>query len=205
MFYLSTRYEMPPRRDETPIIREQSWQSKQREAKRALRLMKHDISQMERLLFLLSIFWIAAVIALVMEWKAHAEANNAELMSYLQLFDDTAGKYDEVAMVGRVRATSIPIEFVMGQTDFEARCRSNYKLDGTFVGPSKIEVTQHYWLESTPARKEQAIMHELGHCILNRDHTQNPNSIMQTTGVSDEEYLSRRDSFLRELFINRGR
>lgn len=35
-----------------------------------------------------------------------------------------------------------------------------------------IVINKHFWKEESPARREQLVFHELGHCILELDHVQ---------------------------------
>lgn len=57
------------------------------------------------------------------------------------------------------------------------------------TGERKVEVNSAYWATSDENTREQIILHELGHCVLNRDHTETmaehpdywfefPNSVM---------------------------
>lgn len=77
----------------------------------------------------------------------------------------------------------------------------------------KIYIDQTAWRSLSEGGKEALIFHELGHCVLNRDHKDTktwmlfprgeqevPESLMNTHGVTSGLYLSRRDYFLTELF-----
>ena len=73
--------------------------------------------------------------------------------------------------------------------------------------PNQVIVDQQTWNESNEAEKEFLIFHELGHCILKRDHLDNANpdgsciSIMHSVvGVCRNEFESRRSDYLDELF-----
>ena len=73
--------------------------------------------------------------------------------------------------------------------------------------PSQIILDENVWNQSNDSDKEFLIFHELGHCILNRDHLDatNPNgsciSIMHSVvGICRNEYDTRRSDYLDELF-----
>ena len=57
------------------------------------------------------------------------------------------------------------------------------------IGSNEIKINQKYWNNASDMQREQLIFHELGHCILNRDHDDShvdiqgfmcPNSIMRS-------------------------
>lgn len=62
-----------------------------------------------------------------------------------------------------------------------------------------------YWRNSTDAMKEHIMFHELGHCILNRGHTEaqknyGPESVMYPYLFDDMTYISHHDEYMAELF-----
>lgn len=69
-----------------------------------------------------------------------------------------------------------------------------------------ITVSEADWAYSDDYEKEQLVFHELGHCVLGRDHcdvTRNdqPVSIMEVDlGRSAQAYKTRREEFVNELF-----
>lgn len=76
--------------------------------------------------------------------------------------------------------------------------------------PRVIEIDTPYWEEITEPGREQLIMHELGHCVLDLDHDDRvgtvgawsnvPLSIMNSTHFGDEPYYSQnREYYLQEL------
>jgi hypothetical protein len=74
--------------------------------------------------------------------------------------------------------------------------------------PDEIKVDKTYWASATDSQKEFYIFHELGHCLLNRDHLNttdkngNCMSIMHgTSGACKFIYNeSTRSTYLNELF-----
>lgn len=77
----------------------------------------------------------------------------------------------------------------------------------------RIDLNENYWKFATDQQKEILLFHELGHCLLNREHDDTlssnkaPASIMFTNelylaGTLDEYYRDHRDEYLKELFKN---
>jgi len=71
--------------------------------------------------------------------------------------------------------------------------------------PPLIVIDTPYWNEITELGREQLVLHELGHCVLNRDHKENmlsglPVSIMYSIHFGDEWYYAQnRAYYLQEL------
>ena len=75
----------------------------------------------------------------------------------------------------------------------------------------QIVVNSDLWFGLTEAEKEQVFFHELGHCDLNRGHTEKmvytgddrfpsvPNSIMYPSKISHRAYVRFRDHYLKEI------
>lgn len=74
--------------------------------------------------------------------------------------------------------------------------------------PNIVEVDDEFWARATDLEKEYVVFHELGHCILGRDHddTRNSNgtcSSMMQSGLTNcrvEYNASNRDEYINELF-----
>ena len=73
----------------------------------------------------------------------------------------------------------------------------------------RIMITKSYWYSIDSVAKQQLIFHELGHCVLNRDHNDlkvngHPVSIMYyNMDVSESDrtwYISHQKEYLDELF-----
>jgi hypothetical protein len=69
-----------------------------------------------------------------------------------------------------------------------------------------IKIVDRDWFDHTSdASREHVVFHELGHCILGRDHNDaqeyfGPSSLMNTYMFDDETYLMYHDWYLDELF-----
>lgn len=70
-----------------------------------------------------------------------------------------------------------------------------------------VEINKGFWDKSTDAEREAVIFHELGHCILNRDHVNgydNSNlryySVMNSDVFADSIYKGNYQYYMRELF-----
>lgn len=72
-----------------------------------------------------------------------------------------------------------------------------------FYKPS-IQVDPEYWKSASEAEKEMTILHELGHCILGRDHVEGetagvPHSLMHPNSFSTFTYRIIRKEYIKEL------
>lgn len=78
-------------------------------------------------------------------------------------------------------------------------------------GPNEIRIDQQFWNEASDIDREFVVFHELGHCYLDRDHTEASTSdgtclSIMASGVGDcnNRYsLSTRATYLDELFYRR--
>ncbi|MBX2871187.1 MAG: hypothetical protein KTR30_03780 [Saprospiraceae bacterium] len=74
--------------------------------------------------------------------------------------------------------------------------------------PNIVEVDDQFWARATDLEKEYVVFHELGHCVLGKDHNDDRNtdgtcsSIMQSglTSCRVTYNSSNRESYLDELF-----
>ncbi len=80
----------------------------------------------------------------------------------------------------------------------------------------RIKIRRGRWQEASQDSREQLIFHELGHCLLNRSHSDSyvrrgryvmPTSIMSASQISDEVYKVNRDYYISELVrrLEKGR
>lgn len=74
-----------------------------------------------------------------------------------------------------------------------AICRSN----GQNI--KEIIIYNQFWDEATDVGKEIVVFHELGHCALKQEHRKF--SVMQSTMLLEEIYISYYDDFIKELFL----
>jgi hypothetical protein len=67
-----------------------------------------------------------------------------------------------------VKTTRLPVDFPIKLTTLEGNtvglCYSYSD------GSREIELDVDYWTRANDSMKEELVMHELGHCVLNRDH-----------------------------------
>ncbi len=91
--------------------------------------------------------------------------------------------------------------------------------DGNVIGecrysshyPNEIRIDREYWQEASAFGRELVVFHELGHCYLDRGHTEASSSsgtclsIMASgTGSCQNRYgASTREAYLDELFLGR--
>lgn len=84
-------------------------------------------------------------------------------------------------------------------------------LPGNWVGvcrynaTNRIEVLRVWWQFALDSEREVLMLHELGHCVLGRGHTETytngqPSSIMYPSVLSGYQYESNREQYLQEYF-----
>ena len=66
--------------------------------------------------------------------------------------------------------------------------------------PPEVVVPPNNWEALSPTQKEITIFHELGHCLLNKDHTNDDDSVMSPFIISARLYSENRAALLDELF-----
>lgn len=64
----------------------------------------------------------------------------------------------------------------------------------------RIEVDPRYWNDLGTTRQAILIAHELGHCVLRRDHVEGRLSIMNPLLLSSSTFTSHEDELWKELF-----
>lgn len=125
-----------------------------------------------------------------------------ELVPYFERFESESLSRDrqvllsDFVLVGMI--TEIEGENVVGKCSYSTNT------------PRTVRIDADFWEGANDLEREYVVFHELGHCLLNRDHldTQYPNgtcvSIMQSgTGTCKANYSSRtRSLYLDELFQN---
>lgn len=75
--------------------------------------------------------------------------------------------------------------------------------------PQQINIQRSFWEAATPETREILIFHELGHCILFREHndefdahTLRPMSLMRSKILPSKTFKENREQYLKELFDN---
>lgn len=120
--------------------------------------------------------------------------DEADLYQYLERFDSLN------QLVIERKAASLPIEFTdIAETKEERESLMAYCLIDK-ENPVKIVVYRPNWKKASDTIKEETIFHELGHCILKRDHKEG--SVMSKYLPQPGFYEQHRQQFLNELFLN---
>src|SRR5687768_6648788 len=70
---------------------------------------------------------------------------------------------------------------------------------GSEITPT-IQIDSKYWEPMSDVKREILMMHELGHCVLHRDHRDDTMSINNTYVLSEYKYSHNRKSLLDERF-----
>lgn len=73
-------------------------------------------------------------------------------------------------------------------------------------GTPELTIKRDFWVSASDVQREIIVFHEMGHCILNRDHLDSrradgtPQSLMNTYAVTAREYKKARSYYIQELF-----
>lgn len=105
----------------------------------------------------------------------------------------------------KCKIMDVPISFQEIDEDHAGECWNYVVL---FESYSEIAIDRLWWDTARPDVKEQLIFHELGHCVLHRDHidmeiNQIPVSIMHPVVglIPKTVYLEKRKDYVDELFL----
>jgi hypothetical protein len=81
--------------------------------------------------------------------------------------------------------------------------------DGMETPHREVHISKVEWIDLSPIEQEELIYHELGHCVLDREHTTDmfsngmPVSMMYPyMNVLDPWYVSHKDYYWNEMFSN---
>lgn len=70
-------------------------------------------------------------------------------------------------------------------------------------GPRLLVVLDRkYWEVSDDLEREELVFHELGHCVLNRGHTEDIMSMMYPSSLASNLYAPYRRRYIQELFAH---
>lgn len=124
-------------------------------------------------------------------------AVDGEFLVYLRRFEEEAVRRGIEVDVSSVSVGFIEKPIVSELGIVFGRCR-----DG------RVEVVREFWESGSEARRESMLFHELGHCVLKRDHRGGWNRELhapQSVMVPDTDLVSgywgdHRDYYLDELF-----
>lgn len=73
-------------------------------------------------------------------------------------------------------------------------------------GKNRVQLSSSAWDQGSDTFREMLLFHELGHCLLGRDHKNTrhsdgrPESLMSSSLFSQSVYLAHRDEYMKELF-----
>lgn len=116
--------------------------------------------------------------------------------SYVNIFNAAAALRGKAYL--RAENTGITIRWAILMPSYAAVCHSG--------GIPVIEVDPNYWVKVNEWNRETLILHELGHCILNRGHnTVTPykdrqfKSVMYPVNIVGD-YFAHKAAYLDELF-----
>lgn len=135
---------------------------------------------------LLSKSFINALLILYTLLITHASANvDAELKPYFNRFVDFSKQCGY-----NINTSEIKVEFFDDTVQYRvALCYRNVQL---------VQVDRKSFGQYSTER-EQIIFHELGHCLLDKDHDDKDWNIMNTEGFLDD-YKQNYDMYIRKLF-----
>jgi hypothetical protein len=145
-------------------------------------------------------FWIVLGVILAcgtQDPRPHHDTDS-EFWPYIALFEvQTEAKVEDV-----------PVHFDAIDPDHAGECWSFYSFEGLVY---EVAIDPHWWFDHPdPTMREILISHELGHCVLDRDHdptlmlNQQPFSIMYPSLAAwDPGYFeANRESYYAELVAN---
>lgn len=129
--------------------------------------------------------------------------NPKELLTWNAAFDKWASKYHLILNMQKIEVRfgdiDCPKDKMNGDYCVVAYCREQMPF-------SQIVVDRKTWNESDAYDKEQVYFHEMGHCMLHRDHKDNKDkdgnytSVMHFSMIPSDMYKKRRLDYMKELF-----
>jgi hypothetical protein len=75
-----------------------------------------------------------------------------------------------------------------------------YIIGHCWKGSNEIDINIGYFKRSSPAEIEQLVIHELGHCVLDLDHTEETLDIMNSYTLPAYVYLKYYNEFVNRFF-----
>jgi Zn-dependent peptidase ImmA (M78 family) len=105
-------------------------------------------------------------------------------VEYVQLFEG----------VSQITIVNLVVEFEDLQPPKIANCRV-YEDGRTPV----ISIDPTFWMNASKETREQVTLHELGHCVLGKQHDESKESIMNPSPLADEVYKMKRVKLIEEL------
>lgn len=115
---------------------------------------------------------------------------------YLETFEIQAIQHQQP-----IRVNDLVIDFQ--GLNLEARSDGNVTLGICYLQDNTtptIHIDPYYWKDMTESMRQRLISHEMGHCILHREHMSEHLSIMRPMMLSDEEFDAQPVYLLDELY-----
>ncbi len=152
---------------------------------------------MSRALFLLSLLLLAAC------GREPTAEETATFAPYFERFETYSRRF------GRDTSSDTKVKILFGAL----RPGEIGVCEQGFLQSPRVTVSRSAWNMRSEDGREALIFHELGHCLLGRDHTDAtsgygsqgrrvniPASLMNTSGVGSSLYAAEHDYYIRELF-----
>lgn len=140
---------------------------------------------------------MARIFALFFMFSQLAVAQDVELTRLGLRFMGALRRQSQLANTPALQSVILRFGSFTPDSGLEGTCQQS--------NPPVVTINKQSWDMNTDAQREMAVFHELGHCILKRDHRGGvrqgiPVSLMNPVAFSDETYLLNRDYYLEELF-----
>jgi hypothetical protein len=167
--------------------------------------MKHSTNKNNKSLardFAITFISVASAVAII--WFFIDKSNpEATIERHIRAFEKEARSEGYPLRVRNVTVKVGPLDrYTEGHCRFVRRGESGYS-------DLSVVLNSTYWEGHTSSEQEQLVFHELGHCILHREHNfylrrddERPESIMYPSLVPRQEYEEHRATYIAELFKN---
>lgn len=143
---------------------------------------------MKTTLFLLAILLLLASCGRGVE---PPQANQGEFRAYAEAFEETARAHGK-----DLKGASFSVEIKFGTPREDGKV--GYCERSFFTAP-EITILKEWWEKLPNSGRKVLLFHELGHCVLHRDHTTN-RSIMIQRGIGADEFERHEGFYEAELF-----
>lgn len=143
----------------------------------------------------------ALALALTLTLGCGSPTKRAEIDPALQPY------VDEFSRQFGMTVDWIPTKFKVLEGNWVGVCE--YSGEGEDFKAIAINIDPDYWEDADEGERESLIMHEFGHCVLQRDHDDAwitmggqriPRSVMNSYVFSGSLYLAFKDYYMKELF-----
>lgn len=125
--------------------------------------------------------------------QAMAQTTEQEIQALVDRFRLEQANYSQIISLTPSKPVSVGIQFEKLVSGIAGECQ---ELE---AGTTQISIHPRTWDNLTSPQKECLVFHELGHCVLNKDHSEQ--GIMSPSILSTEDYVGNRDKYL-SLFFN---